>query len=165
MPDGNHAQRGHTLIELLVTLGLIAALAASAAPSFTHWLLDLRRDSAVTASLHAVHIARQLAAVRGEPVSLCGARDEPRCSGRTDWSQGLLLATQSGRTRRILPLPAASRLVANRTEIRFEAGTGHASPATLAICDRRGTPAARTVVVSRSGRPRATAPGEGAPPC
>ncbi|HEY7752555.1 MAG TPA: GspH/FimT family pseudopilin [Steroidobacteraceae bacterium] len=165
MDDGIRPQPGHTLVELLATLGVIAVLAASAAPSFAHWLLDIRRDSAVTASLHAVHVARQLAAVRGEAVSLCGTLDELRCSGLTDWSRGLLLATQSGRARRGLTVPAASSLRANRAEIRFEAGTGHASPATLSICDRRGAAAARTVIVSRSGRPRATAPGEGAPSC
>jgi type IV fimbrial biogenesis protein FimT len=158
-------QHGHTLVELLATLGLLAVLTASAAPSFGNWLLDIRRDCAVTASLHAVHIARQLAAVRGEAVSLCGTRDELRCSGLTDWSQGLLIATQSGQARRGLAVPGASRLRTNRAEIRFEAGTGHASPATLSICDRRGAAAARTVIVSRSGRPRATAPGEGAPSC
>jgi type IV fimbrial biogenesis protein FimT len=158
-------QPGHTLVELLATLGLIAVLATAAAPSFTSWLLDIRRDSALTASLHAVHAARQLAAVRGESITLCGSRDGMRCTGLTDWSQGLLIAAQDGRARRGLTVPGASRLRANRVEVRFEAGTGHATPATLSICDRRGAASARTVIVSRSGRPRATGPGEGTPSC
>lgn len=159
------AEAGHTLTELLVTLGLAAILAAAAAPSFAGWLLDLRRDAAVTIALHAIHAARQLAAVRGENVSLCGSRAERACSGLTDWSDGLLVATDGGQVRRSLPLAGAARLRSNRTAIRFAAGSGHASPATLTICDRRGAGAARAVIVSRSGRPRATRPGEGVTAC
>lgn len=159
------AEAGHTLSELLVALGLVAILAAAAAPSFAAWLLDLRRDAAVAASLHAIHVARQLAAVRGENVSLCGNRTEDACSGLTDWSGGLLVATDGGQAKRSLPMSGQTRLHSNRAEIRFAAGSGHASPATLTICDRRGPGAARTVVVSRSGRPRATAPGEGVNAC
>jgi type IV fimbrial biogenesis protein FimT len=165
MPDSTTAQAGHTLSELLVTLGLVALLAAAAAPAFAGWLLDLRRDAAVAASLHAIHVARQLAAVRAENVSLCGSRTGRACSGLTDWSGGLLVTTDGGQARRSLPLAGQARLRSNRAEIRFAAGSGHASPATLTICDRRGPGAARAVVVSRSGRPRATAPGEGVTTC
>ena len=165
MLDTTTAQTGHTLVELLVTLGLVAILSAAAGPSLAGWLLDIRRDAAVMATLHAVHVARQLASVRAEDVSLCGSRDEIGCSGSTDWSGTLLVATDGGQARRSLPVGDAARLRANRAEIRFEAGTGHASPSTVTICDRRGTTAARAVIVSRSGRPRATGPGDGAVAC
>lgn len=158
-------QPGHTVVELLATLAIVAILAAAAVPSFARWLLDLRRDAAVTLSLHAVHVARQLATLRSETTTLCGRRDDERCTGSTDWSGGMLVASASGHVQRSLPLAAASRLRSNRAEIRFEAGTGHATPATLSVCDRRGPASARTIVVSRSGRPRATAPGEGTPSC
>jgi len=157
-------QGGQSLTELLVTLGLAAILAAAAIPTFGGWLLDIRRDAAATASLHAVHVARQLAAVRGEDVGLCGDRDGLACSGLTDWSGGLLIATDDGH-RKSIPLAGQARLRANRAEIRFAAGSGHASPATLTICDRRGLRAARAVIVSRSGRPRVTAAGEGVSAC
>jgi len=165
MLHGSTPCAGHSLIELLVTLGMVAILAAAAGPSFAAWLLDLRRDATVSSSLHAIHMARQLAAVRGENVSLCGSRAGLTCSGLTDWSGGLLVATDGNHARRSLPLGGNARLRSNRAEIRFTAGSGHASPATLTICDRRGPRAARTVIISRSGRPRATAPGEGVSAC
>lgn len=165
MPRGSVAEHGHTLVELLTTLGLIALLASIATPSFAGWLLDLRRDATVAAALHAVNVARQLAAQRGEPINLCGAGEDLRCNGLTEWSAGLLVAPESAQPPRHVPVPGAASLRSNRNAIRFEAGTGHASPATLSICDRRGPDRARTVVVSRSGRPRATDPGTGTPAC
>lgn len=165
MTEEMTAPRGHSLVELMVALGLVAVLATTAVPSLSRWLLDLRRDSAVAATMHALHVARQLAAVRAQAVSLCGSRDGETCSGGTDWSGGLLVATGDGRPPRVIALAPAPSLRSNRAEIRFEAGSGHASPATLTVCDRRGRDAARAVVVSRSGRPRATGPGEGIAAC
>lgn len=165
MREATLVQNGHTLSELLAALLIVAILVAAAAPSFAGWLLDLRRDAAVTASLHALHLARQLAALRHEAVSVCGTRGDLLCSGRTDWSAGLMIAADGGQMRRELPVGPAVLLHSNRTAIRFEAGTGYATPATLSVCDRRGPSSARTVIVSRSGRPRATGPGEGRPSC
>ncbi len=152
--------RGHTLIETLVVLGAIAIVAGAAAPAFRQLLLDSRRNSTVTTTMHAVHLARQLAAVRGEAIRLCGTEDMRQCSGGMDWSAGLLLANDDGDLQRRLPLQQerrGSRLRSNRATLSFEAGTGFASPATLTVCDRRGAASARAVIVSRSGRPRVSA--------
>jgi len=149
--------RGYTLLELLVALALAAILATIAYPGFTAWLLDSRRDATVTTALHAVHAARQFAAARGESVQLCGTLDALRCSGAADWSSGLLITDTDGTVHRSLPLSRTNsglRLTSNRAVIRFEPGTSFASPTTMTICDRRGSGAARAVIVSRSGRPR-----------
>ena len=149
--------RGFTLLELLVALALTAILATIAFPGFTAWLLDSRRDAIVTTALHAVHAARQFAATRDESVELCGTLDEAHCSGAVDWSSGLLVIGADGTVHRSLPSsqPAyGPTLRSNRAVIRFEPGTSFASPATMTICDRRGSGAARAVIVSRSGRPR-----------
>jgi type IV fimbrial biogenesis protein FimT len=146
--------RGHTLSELLTVLGVVAIIAAAAVPSFSRLLLDSRRNATVTSAVHAVNLARQLAAIRDEPIHLCGTQDERACSGRTDWSGSLLLANDSNDLLRVLPLAAAPRVRSNRTAVRFEGGSGFASPATLTVCDRRGSRAARALIISRSGRPR-----------
>ena len=107
--------------------------------------------------MHAVHAARQLAALRGEDIQLCGSTDHQSCSGASDWSSGLLITTANSEVQRSVPVPGAAGgpwLRSNRSTIGFEAGTSFASPATLSICDRRGPPAARAVIISRSGRPR-----------
>ncbi len=149
--------RGYTLLELLVALALTAILATIAYPGFIALLLDSRRDAIITTAVHAVHAARQFAATRDEPVELCGSLDAMHCSGRADWSTGLLVVGADGTVHRSLPTlqPVhAPTLKSNRAVVHFEPGTSFASPATMTICDRRGSRAARAVIVSRSGRPR-----------
>lgn len=144
-------------MELLAVFGIVAIVAGAAVPAFADLLLDSRRNAAVGTAMHAIHQARQLAAIRGEPIRLCGTRDERDCSGLADWSSGLLVADEQHRLRRVLPIRSQGRgpqIRSNRPTIRFDAGSGFASPATLTVCDRRGGAAARAVIISRSGRPR-----------
>jgi type IV fimbrial biogenesis protein FimT len=151
---------GVTLIELLVVLGVVAIIAGFAAPLFNGLLLDSRRTAAIATAMHGVNLARQLAAIRGEAIRLCGSRDAQQCSGTADWSSGLLVADARDSLRRSLPLPGgagASAIRANRQDVTFEGGTGFATPATLTICDRRGGSSARAIIISRSGRPRVSA--------
>lgn len=157
MPVITRIARGHTLPELLVIFGIVAVIAGAAVPAFTSLLLDSRRTATITTAMHAINLARQLAAVRGEPVQLCGSVDQYACSGLPDWSTGLLITDAGARLRRSVPLAhmkRAPQLRANRVAVRFEGGSGFASPATLTVCDRRGTDAARAIIISRSGRPR-----------
>ncbi len=150
---------GHTLPELLTVLGIAAIVAAAAVPAFSTLLLDSRMNAAVATAMHAVNLARQFSATRSETVRLCGSDDERECSGASDWSGGLLLADDGGQFRHGLSLAGgngAPRLRSNRAILSFEAGSGFATPATLTVCDRRGGDAARAVIVSRSGRPRAS---------
>ena len=157
MVDRITIPRGHTLTELLTVFGVVAIVAAAAVPAFTNLLLDSHRNAAITTAMHAVNLARQLAAIRDESIRLCGTRDERECSGRTDWSTGLLLANDGDDLRRSLSLVAARRapqIRSNRAIVSFEGGSGFASPATLTICDRRGAAAARALIISRTGRPR-----------
>jgi type IV fimbrial biogenesis protein FimT len=148
---------GHTIPELLAMLGICAVLAAAAVPVFSSLLLESRMNSAIATAMHAVNLARQFSATRSEIIRLCGSADDHQCSGQTDWSAGLLLADDGGIFRRSLLLASGSgapHIRSNRAILSFEAGTGFATPATLTVCDRRGTRAARAVIVSRSGRPR-----------
>ena len=152
--------RGHTLPELLVMFGIVAIIAGAATPAFSSLLLDSRMNAAVTTAMHAVNLARQFSATRGEAIQLCGSDDELGCTGRADWSTGLLLADSGEYLRRSLPLAGGNgspRIRSNRAIVNFEGDSGFASPATLTVCDRRGSPAARAVIISRSGRPRVSA--------
>jgi len=150
---------GHTLPELLTMLAIAAILAGAAVPVFSNLLLETRMNAAVATAMHAVNLARQFSATRSETIRLCGSDDADECSGRAAWTGNLLLAGDAGRFRENLALAGgdgAPRIRSNRAAIDFEGGSGFATPATLTICDRRGPRAARAVIVSRSGRPRAS---------
>jgi type IV fimbrial biogenesis protein FimT len=160
MFDRISARRGHSLPELLAMLGIVAILAGSAMPVFSNLLLDSRMNAAVATAIHAVNLARQFSATRSESILLCGTADERDCTGGTDWTAGLLLADDADAFRRNLALSGGRggpRIRSNRAILSFEGGSGFATPATLTLCDRRGARAARAVIVSRSGRPRASA--------
>lgn len=152
----NPVSRGHTLPELIAMLGIAATLALAAVPVFSNLLFESRMNAAVATAMHAVNLARQFSATRSEGIHLCGSGDTDRCSERVDWSGGLLLTGEPDRFRQRLDLPegGSPRIRSNRSTLEFEAGTGFATPATLTLCDRRGTRAARAVIISRSGRPR-----------
>jgi len=148
--------RGHTLPELMAMLGIAAILAAAAVPVFSNLILETRMNAAVSTAMHAINLARQFSATRSEAVQLCGSDLNGHCSNRPDWTDGLLLTGEPERPSQRLDLPqgGSPRIRSNRSTLDFEAGTGFATPATLTLCDRRGTRAARAVIVSRSGRPR-----------
>jgi type IV fimbrial biogenesis protein FimT len=154
------ATRGFTLVEMMVGLAVLALLAALAAPGFGDYLRDCRRAATVNAIAHALHAARELAGSIGEPVELCASHDGTGCSGGLDWRGSLLLRAVSGDTLRVLPLPRADAglsVRSNRRAIRVAPLEPSATTATLTVCDDRGAPAARAVIVSRSGRPRIAA--------
>jgi type IV fimbrial biogenesis protein FimT len=150
---------GHTIPELLAMLGIASILAMAAVPVFSNLLLESRMNAAIATVMHAVNLARQLAATRSVPIRLCGSEDERSCSGRPDWDTGFLLVDESESFRQGVPLSGGAgtpRIRSNRATMSFEAGSGFATPATVTLCDRRGTRAARSVIVSRSGRPRSS---------
>ena len=145
--------------ELLAMLGIASILAVAAVPVFSNLLLESRMTAAIATVTHAVNLARQLSTTRSVLIRLCGSEDERSCSGRPDWTVGLLLVDEGESFHQGVPFSGgngAPRVRSNRSTLSFEAGSGFATPATLTLCDRRGTRAARSVIVSRSGRPRSS---------
>lgn len=158
MTESAHSA-GHTMPELLAILGIASILAVAAVPVFSSLLLESRMSAAVATATHAVNLARQLSTTRSLLIRLCGSDDERSCSGRPDWTPGLLLVDEGEYFRQVIPFSGGSgapRVHSNRATLSFEAGSGFATPATLTLCDRRGARGARSVIVSRSGRPRSS---------
>ncbi|MBA2078003.1 GspH/FimT family pseudopilin [Rhodanobacter sp. PCA2] len=86
--------RGYTLVELMVTLAVLAILAMIAVPSFRDTIRRNRVNAASNALLADLRYARTEAINRGQLVSLCPSSDGSNCTADgTDWDAGWLVYT------------------------------------------------------------------------
>ena len=154
--------RGFTLWELLCTLGVVGLLVGLGAPALTDFVLDGRRTADVNALVLAVQVARSEAAKRGRPVIVCPTADRVRCGGV--FGSGFMVYVnlddryppeRSG-AEPLLYAHApeiAGTIMSNRPYYEFRVGR-RSTNGTVVFCDRRGTTAARAVIVSYTARPR-----------
>ncbi len=173
----NHAH-GYTVLELLITLAVSGLLLTLAIPSFADLVLDARLTATVNRVVHGMHVARQEALKSGTDVVLCRSPGGLQCDHNAPWNAGLIVFLNRDRDDppRVDPgepvlqvegrLPVGS-IQANRRAFIFRPSGLRSVNGTLTFCDRRGTGRARAVVVSYTGRPRATsaATADGASKC
>ncbi|WP_295803178.1 GspH/FimT family pseudopilin [uncultured Microbulbifer sp.] len=74
-------QRGLTLIELMVTLAVLAIIVAIAVPNFNTMIANNRALTLGEDLATALNFARTEAVKRGARVSLCGSTDGASCDG------------------------------------------------------------------------------------
>ena len=92
---GAGRQWGFTLIELVVTMAVVAILAALAAPSFTSLINSNRLTGAANDVVAALQVARMDAIRRGESVVLCPSTNGTTCGG-ANWSRMIVFSDRNG---------------------------------------------------------------------
>ena len=85
------AHAGFTLVELLVTLVVLAVLVRLAAPSFASAFLTNRLASYSNDFVASTQFARSEAMKRGVPITLCASSDGATCTSTTTWAQGWIV--------------------------------------------------------------------------
>ena len=78
------AQRGFTIIELMMTVTVLALLLGIAVPSFMETVRNNRIISQNNELISSLNLARSEALKRGGSVSVCASADQATCSGSTE---------------------------------------------------------------------------------
>lgn len=166
----NGRQRGFTLIEAVICLGVASILLGVAVPIVTDALASSRASAARATLLASLTTAIGHAATTGTEVVLCPSNGTA-CLDSFDWSGGwIAFADIDGNRRRAPaetlvkatgPLHESVRLrtTTGRRRLVVQPNGGNAgSNVTFTLCDRRGTDAAVTLVLANTGRLRAGEP-------
>lgn len=86
--------KGFTLIEMMVTVAIMAIVATLAAPSFVEMIRNNRVTTAANDVLSAMQVARSEAIRQRRPITVCAGTDA--CTDSTDWAGGWIVTGPDG---------------------------------------------------------------------
>ena len=161
--------RGFTLVELMITVALVAITSSIAAPPLYHLVLDNRRASNVNELVGQLQYARSEAITRNSDVVVCPSASGEDCEATT-WESGWIsFADPNGNgdvdpDETILKIADAihdatftSAEFDNFLRFRWNGRVMVNNPAEgsgeFTICDERGANYARVVQIDLAGRP------------
>lgn len=135
---------GFTLVELMVTVAVVAIVGAIAAPAFANMVRHNRLVSSSNEMIAALQLARAEALARRSTGTLCASRDGTTCSGAAG-SQWIVISTKNGvpTTLRSVTVNPALRVVpsanlAGTVRFDFSPGgfvqVGAATSGTISLC-------------------------------
>jgi len=105
--------KGFTLIELMVTIALLAIIISLAVPSFSSIIRDNRIYSLSQELRGTLQQARSEAVKRNEPITVCRSNATATdCDDGTAWQAGWLIKVGSGKSAEILASFQAAQGVA-----------------------------------------------------
>jgi type IV fimbrial biogenesis protein FimT len=84
-------ESGMTMVELLITMTLVAILLSIAVPSYRYVTYSNRASSEVNALLGEMQLARAEAIKEGQFVTVCPSTNGTSCTGSTTWNTGWIV--------------------------------------------------------------------------
>jgi len=162
---------GLSLIELMMTLAVLATLISVAAPAFGKLIQSTEAHTSRSALTTALNTARILAASKNVHVVVCPSADQQYCGHTTEWQHGWLIfidADDDGlrdadeellSVAQAQPPGVAILSTVGRTRIDYRPdGSATGSNVTFTVCDRRGADEATALVINNAGRVRSGTP-------
>jgi len=172
-------QVGFTLLELLITLSILAILLGVGAPSLVSFSQDNTLVSQTNNVLGTIRYARREAVKRNTDVVVCQSSDGQVCSNGSDWSKGWIVFSDQNRNG-VYDAPANADAIDMRRDdqiIKIQDGMevdykitssvyGKDQPLSfnssgylensgdISLCDERGEDFCRIILVELSGRTR-----------
>jgi len=159
--------RGFTILELMITLGIVAILVAVGVPGFRSVIMDNRMVSQANLLVTSVNVARSNAVKYQRNAAVCSSTNHdaavPTCSGATDWSTGWIVWVDKDRdgatdANEIIsvngPLNDASTLTSTAA-VGFaydSRGFGILGGDDLMLCDDRTGETGRRIRINAAGR-------------
>ena len=171
----NRKEAGFSLVELAVTLSVLATILAIALPAFGAMLQGARASSTYHLLTTSLAGARLRAIKDNAPVTVCPSTDGRTCRGDEIWNDGWILYRDPDREDQPASAEAVIqrfdgvdnglqlRSTAGRTRVRFQP-TGWSFGHNLSIRLCRGEDFLGSVIVNNAGRPRTERP-NGSAPC
>ncbi|MCF6263405.1 MAG: GspH/FimT family pseudopilin [Xanthomonadales bacterium] len=157
---------GFTLLELMVSISIMAITLSLGIPSFGEFIQNQRLRSE-NQRLHIdLLFARSMAVNQGQQVIICASAGGNSCADTGNWGQGWMIFIDSNNDREYQQQEQRLRIAAAmdslqarssiyRRKIRFYPdGSAAGSAAKITICDFRGRNYARELVIANSGRVR-----------
>ena len=146
---------GFSLIELLITMALLAAFITIATPSYFSLIENIRIISLNEKLLANLNYARTSSVLKNKTVEICGSSDGYQCDGQ--WSRGWVsrfIESDSVISQEKVNTQEQLRWDGISNSIRFHGnGTSPLGNGRFYICRRNGE-VARQIVINRQGRNR-----------
>ena len=158
--------QGFTVLELMVTMAIVAILLTTAVPALKDYGWNLRMNTTMDVLLTDLKLARSRAISHNIQTVICPANDKKRCSGHSNWQEGWIVFTDINGDRNkqdgepLLKHASAIELLEinssrSRSFVRFYPnGSAPGSNTSIRFCDKRGSEHAQAISVSNSGRIR-----------
>lgn len=143
---------GFTLIELMVTVAVLAILVTVAIPNYQAFVVNSRMTAQANDFLASLNLARSEAVKRNAPVSMNAVGG--------DWASGWEIVDAGGNVLKVHPaLEGASSLDGDATTITFQSN-GQAGTTTFNLCNPDTSIApGRDIEIEVSGRASVVKPG------
>jgi type IV fimbrial biogenesis protein FimT len=156
---------GFTILELLVTLVVIAIVTAIGVPSMTEFIKNDRLTTQINTLVGHLAYARSEAITRRLPVVVCASDNQTSCSS-ANWADGWIVFTDADNSGDVSAgeevLRAQQKLSGDNT---LNSSTGSSvvydnrgfapnSPGSFSLCDDRGAVHIKAITISNTGRVR-----------
>jgi type IV fimbrial biogenesis protein FimT len=163
-------ERGFTLIEMMIGIGLMALLLSIAVPALDMFTSNARQSGAVNDFVASMHVARSTAVTTNTRVTVCPSDNGERCAA-VAWDQGWIVFADPNSNQivdgdeRIVstgsPIDGLSidsdefgTFLTYRPNGRVMNASVNGSVGQFTVCDGRGSGHAKVMIVDLSGRPR-----------
>lgn len=163
-------ERGFTLIELMIAIGLSAMLLAMAVPALDQFTSNARQTSAINDFVASIHVARSTAIMTNFRSTVCASANGADCES-VSWDEGWIVFTDRDSDQSV---DAGEAIVASSSGIdgltilsdefdetmvyrpngRVTTASANGSSGQFTVCDYRGSEFAKVLIIDLSGRPR-----------